>query len=212
VRAEAPRERRAREAARESSGAREASSGRGSGEGEKESGWAAPRPQADLGVYDYAALVPVLLGAGGVMTGWRGEPLTMRSLGEARQRAWHVRHLPWTCHPQAQPRRDARARPRGVQRGAISSQLPLHPSLSLHLFPIPLSPFSPPPSPTPSLPRPRLASLRRCTRRRWHSSPRQRAARPAASSSRTCSASPPTSLRSTAVPPTSTCCSTSTRG
>ena len=83
MRAEAPRERRAREAARESSGAREASSGRGSGEGEKESGWAAPRPQADLGVYDYAALVPVLLGAGGVMTGWRGEPLTMRRLGEA---------------------------------------------------------------------------------------------------------------------------------
>jgi len=33
--------------------------------------------EADLGLYDYTALVPVLLGAGGVMTDWRGEPLSI---------------------------------------------------------------------------------------------------------------------------------------
>ena len=33
--------------------------------------------EADLGLYDYAALVPVLLGAGGSMTDWNGEPLTI---------------------------------------------------------------------------------------------------------------------------------------
>ena len=30
-----------------------------------------------VGVYDYCALVPVVENAGGVMTGWRGEPLTI---------------------------------------------------------------------------------------------------------------------------------------
>ena len=31
-----------------------------------------------VGVYDYCALVPVVGNAGGVMTGWRGEPLTLK--------------------------------------------------------------------------------------------------------------------------------------
>ena len=31
-----------------------------------------------VGVYDYCALVPVVENAGGIMTGWRGEPLTLR--------------------------------------------------------------------------------------------------------------------------------------
>ena len=33
--------------------------------------------EAGVGVYDYCALVPVVENAGGVMTGWRGEPLTL---------------------------------------------------------------------------------------------------------------------------------------
>ena len=33
--------------------------------------------EAKVGVYDYCALVPVVENAGGVMTGWRGEPLTI---------------------------------------------------------------------------------------------------------------------------------------
>lgn len=33
--------------------------------------------EAKVGVYDYCALVPVVENAGGVMTGWRGEPLTL---------------------------------------------------------------------------------------------------------------------------------------
>ena len=33
--------------------------------------------EAKVGVYDYCALVPVIENAGGVMTGWRGEPLTL---------------------------------------------------------------------------------------------------------------------------------------
>jgi len=33
--------------------------------------------EARVGVYDYCALVPVVENAGGVMTGWRGEPLTL---------------------------------------------------------------------------------------------------------------------------------------
>jgi len=33
--------------------------------------------EADLGLYDYCALVPVVEGAGGVMTDWRGERLTL---------------------------------------------------------------------------------------------------------------------------------------
>ena len=33
--------------------------------------------EADLGLYDYAALVPVLLGAGGCMTDWTGTDLTI---------------------------------------------------------------------------------------------------------------------------------------
>ena len=33
--------------------------------------------EADLGLYDYCALVPVIEGAGGVMSAWSGERLTM---------------------------------------------------------------------------------------------------------------------------------------
>ena len=33
--------------------------------------------EADLGLYDYTALVPVLLGAGGCMTDWNGVDLTI---------------------------------------------------------------------------------------------------------------------------------------
>lgn len=33
--------------------------------------------EADLGLYDYCALVPVVEGAGGVMTDWTGERLTL---------------------------------------------------------------------------------------------------------------------------------------
>ena len=33
--------------------------------------------EAKVGVYDYCALVPVVENAGGVMTGWHGEPLTL---------------------------------------------------------------------------------------------------------------------------------------
>uniref|UniRef100_A0A7S4BZX8 histidinol-phosphate transaminase n=1 Tax=Chrysotila carterae TaxID=13221 RepID=A0A7S4BZX8_CHRCT len=37
--------------------------------------------EADLCVYDYAALVPVVLGAGGLMTDWSGQPLTLQRHG-----------------------------------------------------------------------------------------------------------------------------------
>jgi len=42
--------------------------------------------EADLGLYDYAALVPVLLGAGGSMTDWNGEELTMQRHAASRGR------------------------------------------------------------------------------------------------------------------------------
>jgi inositol-phosphate phosphatase / L-galactose 1-phosphate phosphatase / histidinol-phosphatase len=35
-----------------------------------------------LGIYDYLALVPVIEGAGGAITDWQGQPLTMESQGE----------------------------------------------------------------------------------------------------------------------------------
>jgi len=42
------------------------------------SGWGAHLVvEADLGVYDYAAIVPVVQSAGGVMTDWKGETLTL---------------------------------------------------------------------------------------------------------------------------------------
>ena len=37
--------------------------------------------EGSLGVYDYAALVPVLEGAGGIMTDWQGRALDLRSNG-----------------------------------------------------------------------------------------------------------------------------------
>ena len=39
--------------------------------------------EASLQPYDYCALVPVIEGAGGVITGWRGEPLRLKSEGRA---------------------------------------------------------------------------------------------------------------------------------
>ena len=38
--------------------------------------------EADLETYDFAALVPVVQGAGGVMTDWKGAPLTIESPGD----------------------------------------------------------------------------------------------------------------------------------
>merc|ERR1719171_942259 len=35
--------------------------------------------EADLGLYDYVALVPVVQGAGGVITDWEGRPLTIQN-------------------------------------------------------------------------------------------------------------------------------------
>ena len=40
--------------------------------------------EARVGVYDYCALVPVVENAGGVMTGWRGEPLTLEPVPGGR--------------------------------------------------------------------------------------------------------------------------------
>ena len=37
--------------------------------------------EADLKPYDFCALVPVVKGAGGDMTDWRGRPLTLESDG-----------------------------------------------------------------------------------------------------------------------------------
>jgi len=42
--------------------------------------------EADLGLYDYAALVPVLLGAGGLMTDWQGQELTLQRHEASRGR------------------------------------------------------------------------------------------------------------------------------
>lgn len=42
--------------------------------------------EADLGVYDYCALVPVVTGAGGRISDWRGKPLTLQSADEAKGR------------------------------------------------------------------------------------------------------------------------------
>lgn len=35
--------------------------------------------EADLGLYDYCAIVPVVIGAGGCMTDWQGQPLTLQN-------------------------------------------------------------------------------------------------------------------------------------
>ena len=40
--------------------------------------------EAGVAVYDYVALVPVIENAGGVMTGWRGEPLTIDRVSGGR--------------------------------------------------------------------------------------------------------------------------------
>lgn len=37
--------------------------------------------EATMGVYDYCALAPVVIGAGGVMTDWHGDPLSINSDG-----------------------------------------------------------------------------------------------------------------------------------
>jgi inositol-phosphate phosphatase/L-galactose 1-phosphate phosphatase/histidinol-phosphatase len=38
--------------------------------------------ESDLQLYDFSALVPVVEGAGGVITDWQGQPLTMQSKGD----------------------------------------------------------------------------------------------------------------------------------
>jgi fructose-1,6-bisphosphatase/inositol monophosphatase family enzyme len=38
--------------------------------------------EAGLEPYDYLALVPVVTGAGGVITDWQGMPLTLQSKGQ----------------------------------------------------------------------------------------------------------------------------------
>ena len=42
--------------------------------------------EADLGLYDYAALVPVLLGAGACMTDWNGDDLTIPHHADSKGR------------------------------------------------------------------------------------------------------------------------------
>jgi inositol-phosphate phosphatase/L-galactose 1-phosphate phosphatase/histidinol-phosphatase len=57
--------------------------------------------EAGLKPYDFAALVPVIQGAGGVMTDWSGQPLTIESVGrvcaagDARTHAEALRVLAW---------------------------------------------------------------------------------------------------------------------
>jgi len=43
------------------------------------SGWSDLHVDAKMDIYDYLAAVPVIIGAGGVMTDWQGQPLTMNS-------------------------------------------------------------------------------------------------------------------------------------
>lgn len=49
--------------------------------GQVASGWIDLVVEAGLGVYDYLALVPVVEGAGGVMSDWQGRPLSLESDG-----------------------------------------------------------------------------------------------------------------------------------
>jgi inositol-phosphate phosphatase/L-galactose 1-phosphate phosphatase/histidinol-phosphatase len=42
--------------------------------------------EADLGLYDYCALVPVVEGAGGIMTDWNGRRLTLQNHGASKGR------------------------------------------------------------------------------------------------------------------------------
>lgn len=46
------------------------------------SGWLDIVMEATLQPYDFAALAPVIAGAGGIMTDWAGQPLTLASNGE----------------------------------------------------------------------------------------------------------------------------------
>jgi histidinol phosphatase-like enzyme (inositol monophosphatase family) len=45
-------------------------------------GWMDIVIEASLKPYDFAAVVPVVQGAGGIMTDWQGQPLTLQSSGE----------------------------------------------------------------------------------------------------------------------------------
>ncbi|MCD8562955.1 MAG: histidinol phosphate phosphatase [Alphaproteobacteria bacterium] len=45
-------------------------------------GWMDIAIEANLKPYDFAALVPIVQGAGGIMTDWQGKPLTLHSSGE----------------------------------------------------------------------------------------------------------------------------------
>ncbi|WP_339454603.1 inositol monophosphatase family protein, partial [Pseudomonas sp. EA_5y_Pfl2_R50] len=46
------------------------------------SGWLDVVVEAQLKIYDFAALVPIVEGAGGRMCDWSGDPLTGDSIGE----------------------------------------------------------------------------------------------------------------------------------
>ncbi len=48
--------------------------------------------EADLKPYDYAALIPVIEGAGGMITDWQGNPLTLESIGQVLASANPVLH------------------------------------------------------------------------------------------------------------------------
>ena len=50
--------------------------------GQVASGWTDLVLEADLKPYDYFALVPVIQGAGGVISDWEGDPLSLSSTGE----------------------------------------------------------------------------------------------------------------------------------
>lgn len=54
--------------------------------------------EADLGIYDYCALVPVVACAGGHISDWNGRPLTLQSASESRGRVVAAATKPlWTA-------------------------------------------------------------------------------------------------------------------
>lgn len=52
------------------------------GYGQLACGWMDLVCEDDLAPYDYAALIPIIEGAGGICTGWAGEPLTFGAVGK----------------------------------------------------------------------------------------------------------------------------------
>ncbi len=65
--------------------------------GQVAAGWLDIVVEEGLKLHDYAALAPVIIGAGGVMTDWQGEPLRLGSAGRvlaAGNAALHAQVLP----------------------------------------------------------------------------------------------------------------------